>query len=503
LACALAAQDTPTFRTSTRLVQVDVVVKAKDAPVGGLTKDDFQVFDNGKPQQIAVFSVREANAARPEPVPLPKGVVSNRPRYLGPEPVAATVVLMDQQNTHPEYQGYARIQALKYLDQAGRRELVAVYALDSTLKVLQEFTEDRASLRKAVDGYTMVQSLNLQDGSNGTPGLLTGLTGNGANAMRAANFQRQADITTAAFESLARHLAGLPGRKKLIWITAAMPLTFTQENERNGVMMTEFTNLSKQIYAPMKLLNDANVAIYPIDPRGVMTPAMGAGLMDPGITTMVRLAELTGGRAAYNDNDLAAVLEDAFGDTYLTYTLGFYPSEGKLDGSTHAILVKVNRSGVDARYRQSYSAETAAKPLTEKFLKAALSERVNQPLEATEIPIQAAAVAAVGKAGYYDVEVGIDVSALQLELQNGLYTGSVEIAIVPDVENKPKGLDQVVKVNLTQPRLLAALESGMTIINQVRVTNNKGKLLAKKLHVVVMDRATGKTGSVRIPIVGN
>jgi hypothetical protein len=99
------AQEAPTFRTSTRLVQVDVVVKSKDAPIGGLTKDDFQLLDNGKAHQIAVFSVREANVARPAPVPLPKGVVSNRPNYSGPEPVAATVVLMDQQNTHPEYQG--------------------------------------------------------------------------------------------------------------------------------------------------------------------------------------------------------------------------------------------------------------------------------------------------------------------------------------------------------------------------------------------------------------
>lgn len=496
LAGTLVAQEsgTPTFRTSTRLVQLDVVVKAKDAPVSGLTKEDFQVFDNGKPQQIAVFSVREVNAARPEPVALPKGVVSNRPSYSGPEPVSATVVLMDQQNTHPEYQGYARIQALKYLDRAGRRELVAVYALDSTLKVLQGFTEDRALLRKAVDGYKMVQSLNLQDGSNGTPGLLTGLTGNGANAARAMNFQRQADITTFAFESLARHLAGLPGRKKLIWITAGMPLTFTQENERNGVMTTEFTNLSKQIYAPMKLLNDANVAIYPIDPRGVMTLAMGAGLADPGITTMIRLAEMTGGKAACNDNDLAEVLEEAFSDTDLTYTLGFYPAEERLDGSMHAISVKVNRAGVEARYRKSYTAETVAKPLTGKFLKATLAAWVSQPLESTEIPIQAAAVPAINRPGYYDVEVGIDPASLKLEQKDGRFVGGIEVAIVPDVENKPKGLHQTIAVNLKD------LNRAMVVVNQVRVTNNKGKLLAKQLHLVVMDQATGKTGSVRIPL---
>ena len=491
----MAQSEAPVFHASTRLVQVDVVVKAKDAPVGGLTKNDFQIRDSGKLQQIAVFSVREANAPRPAPRPLPPGVVTNRPLYNGPEPVSATVVLIDAQNTQPEDQGYARLQALKYLDKASRRELVAVYALDTTLKVLQEFTEDHALLRTSIDKYKMTQSLNMQDGSPGSPGLLTGLTGNAANAARAMNFQRQADITSAAFEAIARHLAGLPGRKKFIWITAAPPLTFTQENERNLVTMTEFTDLSPQLYKPMKLMNDANVAIYPIDPRGVIVSRT-----DPGLTTMIRLAEMTGGKHYYGDNDLSIGIEEAFTDTDLTYTLGFYPAEEGVDGSLHSISVKVNRNGAELRYRKSYTAETATKLLTDKFRKATLAAWVNQPLESTEIPIQAAAVPAINKPGYYDIEVGIDVTALKLAQKSGRFVGSFEIAIVPDVENNPKGLDQTIKVNLTPERLRQVLDTGIVVINQIRVTNNKGKLLAKKLHLVVMDQATGKTGSVRIPI---
>ncbi|MEO5923761.1 MAG: VWA domain-containing protein [Bryobacteraceae bacterium] len=494
LLCAFVSgqePESPIFRTSTRLVQVDVVVKAKDAPVEGLTKDDFEVRDSGKPQKIEVFSVRAITT--PVTVqPLPKGVVSNRPIARGPEPVSATVVLIDSQNTAPEDQGFARLQALKYLDRAKRNESIAVYSLDTTLHVLQEFTDDQALLRKAINGFHMTQSLNMQDAQGG---LLSGLTGNGANAMRAANFQRQADINTSAFTSIALHLTGLPGRKKFIWITAAPPLTFTQDNERNGSTMTEFTNLSAQIYKPMKLMNDANVAIYPIDPRGVLVSRT-----DPGITTMIRLAEMTGGKAYYGDNDLTIGIEEAFNDTDLTYTLGFYPTEQGIDGSIHSITVKVNRSGADARYRKSYTSENASKPPTAKELKGTLNGWVQQPLEATEIGIQAAAVPAINKPGYYDVEVGIDPASLKLEQKNGRFTGVFEIAIVPDVENKPKGLHQTIKVNLTQERYLTALERGILVINQIRVTNSKGKLLAKKLHLVVMDQATGKTGSVRIPI---
>jgi VWFA-related protein len=347
---------------------------------------------------------------------------------------------MDGHNTYPEDQGYARLQALKYLDRASRNELVAVYALDNTLRVLQEFTDDRVALRRSIDTYKMALSIDLPD--QPITGLLTGITGNGANAIRANAMQRRADITTAAFEALARHLTGLPGRKKLIWITAALPLTFTQENERNGTLKTEFTNMSAKFFAPMRLLNDANVAIYPIDPRGVT-----GHLDDPGIGTMNELASMTGGKAFYNDNDISVGIEEAFADTDLTYTLGYYPVE-VVEGP-HSISVKVARSGTDLRYRKSYTAEAATKPLTKKFLAGTLSAWVNQPLESTEIPIQAAATPAINKPGYYDVEVAIDISALQLAQKDGRFTGAFEIAIVPDVENRPKGLNQVIKVNLT------------------------------------------------------
>jgi VWFA-related protein len=493
LCVSLGAQepDTPVFRTSTRLVQVDVVVKAKDVPVTGLTKDDFELRDNGKLQRIDIFAVREIN---PTALTLPraKGIVSNRPFPRGPEPVSATVVLIDGANTQPEDQGFARVQALKYLDKAKRNETIALYALDTNLRVLQEFTDDQALLRKAIDGYHMTQPLFMQDGQFG---LLAGLGGNGANAMRASNFQHQTDITTAAFGAIARHLTGLPGRKKFIWITAAPPLTFTQDNERNGVTMTEFSNLSPALFKQMKLMNDANVAIYPIDPRGVLVSRT-----DPGITTMIRLAEMTGGKPYYGDNDLSVGIEDAFADTDLTYTLGFYPPEERVAGEVHSLTVAVKQKGADVRYRKSYTTEGPAKPLTDKLRKGTLDLWVNEPLDATEIPIKAAAVASINKPGYYDVEVGIDPSSLMLEQKNGRFVGSFEIAIVPDVEKKPKGLHQVIKVSLTQERLLVAMDSGIIVINQIRATNDKGKLLSKKLHLVVMDQATGKSGSVRIPL---
>jgi hypothetical protein len=72
------AQDTPTFSAGTKLVQVDVVARNKDGPAAALTKADFTVLDNGKPQKISCFSVRSNRASGSVSVPLPAGAVSNR-----------------------------------------------------------------------------------------------------------------------------------------------------------------------------------------------------------------------------------------------------------------------------------------------------------------------------------------------------------------------------------------------------------------------------------------
>jgi hypothetical protein len=77
-AVSLSAQNlvpdaAPTFQTGTRLVQVDVVVQDKKGAVNGLTKSDFTVLDNGVPQTIAIFSVRDIKII-PRAAPLPKGL---------------------------------------------------------------------------------------------------------------------------------------------------------------------------------------------------------------------------------------------------------------------------------------------------------------------------------------------------------------------------------------------------------------------------------------------
>src|SRR5580658_7335144 len=76
--------ESPTFRAATKLVQVDVVARSKGAPATGLTKEDFTLLDNGKPQKISFFSVRSSRSPGTASVPLLAGAVSNRQERDGP-----------------------------------------------------------------------------------------------------------------------------------------------------------------------------------------------------------------------------------------------------------------------------------------------------------------------------------------------------------------------------------------------------------------------------------
>src|SRR5580658_11231713 len=105
------------IRTTTRLVQVNVIVTKKGAPVPGLKKEDFQVFDNGKRQEIRLFS-EETRAVLPSAAaPLPQGTFTNQLEQRSGTPAAVTAILLDGVNTKFSDQTYARQQVVQFLKQ--------------------------------------------------------------------------------------------------------------------------------------------------------------------------------------------------------------------------------------------------------------------------------------------------------------------------------------------------------------------------------------------------
>src|SRR5262249_38978988 len=147
--------------------------------------------------------------------------------------------------------------------------------------------------------------------------------------------------------------------------------------------------------AAARALNESGIAVYPVDARGLLpsvafsstarrAPAKmpTIGQANANIDTMNELAERTGGRAAFNTNDLARAMRRAVDDGRMTYTLGYYSTDERQDGKFRDIKVTVDRPGAEVRARKGYfalrPADTSAAARDRE-----IREAVWSPLEAT------------------------------------------------------------------------------------------------------------------------
>jgi len=499
----MAAQETPVVRVNTRLVEVDVVVHSKGEAVGDLKQDDFTVYDRGKPQKVASFNVISSHTTAGKPVALPPGAVSNRLITAGPEPQGTTIVLYDMLNTVSEDQSYGRQAMLEYLDTIQRGDQFALYSLGKALKVIQDFTDDPERIRRAARRASPEASADqtaddlaadlLANAPNTGDAITDAMYISSVKEMQDAAQVNRAVITGKAMELIARHLQGLPGRKKLIWITSSFAAQTTDIRSHNGQNTIEHKEFSREIDKAVRALNDANVAVYPIDPMPLKPPPDPAFLR-PGIDAMNLFAGGTGGRAFYVVNDVTAAIKTAIEDSEVTYALGFYPGDIKLDGSYHSLSVKVARKGVDLRYRKGYYATDLKQP-TEKQTQESLQEIFATPLEATGLGMSARLDPYARQHGVSLLTLTLNVQELHLEKENSNWVALIKLATYFPSGPKPNGTDESIKITLTESRLKETLAQGYTLQRLMFVADRKGDV-----RVAVQDRVTGTAGSVKLPL---
>jgi len=539
LAGLMAAQEPSSFRVNTRLVEVDVVVRSKDVAVTGLTKDDFRILDNGNPQTISTFSIRSsakvkgaANKQAASAAPLPPGTISNRVDRSGEEPVAATVILLDRLNTEVADQAYFTKEMLKYLKTMQPGDHVGIYTLLKTLRILQDFTDDRQRLLQAASNSHAQQSVSLASSDESAlktqqdsirnladptldpigaaaAALSAEIAVNAVTEMEDAEKKNRALLTSAALEDIARHLRGLPGRKKLVWVSGGFPIGTMEVNSRH---CDEFgTETARAVRA----LNNANVAVYAIDPRGlvasgtnpaIVTPnavsascmfsqvqrADPVGLNAPNIAGMNLFASGTGGRAIYGTNDLVGSLKTVMEDDQVVYTIGFYPTEQKMDGSYHKLSVKVARKGVEVHHRQGYLADDT-KIYTPRQRREAMTDAIQNPLDSTELGLRASIAPISGRPGFYKLALTLNVNELHLEHVKDRWIGNIDFGTHFSQALDFKGSYETIRISLTEDRLRQTLQDGFVFRREI--SSQPGEL-----RVVVQDRSTGSIGSVRVPL---
>ena len=522
----------PVLKATTRLVQINVVVLNKRGePVDGLKKEDFTVLDQGKEQQIATFSANSATLHEAASIPpLAPNVFSNRGGSTATNPGSVTVILFDALNTSIQDQFYARQQVLKFLRQLQPQDHVAIYVLTTKILVLNEFTQDSSSLLQAIGkfgGYSSAEhdAANPDPKPADQPIFVTKMPETDVMTSRLRDFLDAADgkmsdfaninraeTTTNAIEAIANHVARIPGRKNLVWVSASFPISIGFDGESLGQPGREQRAFSENLEHAARALNQANMAIYPVDARGLMTSphysATNSNRFDPRITardlgsdqrnfdTMIVLADRTGGKASYNTNDIEGAVQRAIADGQFTYTLGFYPTHGKWDGKFHELRVRVNEKGLTLRHRKGYFA--LPDPLNGAAEnQAALDAAIGSPVEWTNLNLEVTLKAFDLTAHTVDIQIALDTHELSLAPKDGrwndtLYVFFGQLGTGDKVINREK---ETFGLNLKPETYERFMKAG---------TKFSGRLVLSpevvNLRVVAQDAGSGAIGTVTIPV---
>ncbi len=232
------------LHVETREVLVDSVVTDKKGNyIRDLAKQDFKVWEDGKEQTVTSFAFEE-NDGSP---------TNQKPRYM--------VLFFDNSTMNAADQAQARIAAGKFIDaNAGPNRLIAVADFDGSVQISQDFTANVEWLKKAVEnlrGSSVNPNAPLQ-ASLGPPDMVPYL-GN-------AESDFGVHSVLLALRSLAKSLAAVPGRKNLVMLTSGFTMTPEFQSELTAVI---------------DACNKSNVAVYPIDVRGLLAPDLSTPRQGP------------------------------------------------------------------------------------------------------------------------------------------------------------------------------------------------------------------------------
>jgi VWFA-related protein len=559
---------TPIFRTTTRQVLFDVVVtKDGGGTVTGLGRQDFVVAEDGKPQTIDFFEEHKPGdkpaASAPNMPPLPAGAVSN----ASPEPIgdSVNVLLLDTLNTERVDQSYVHTQIIEFLKKLQPGTQVAIFVLSSRLHFVQGFTSDTSLLLAALndkkkgaaptrdpmahgrsddadDAAALATLQAMRAGSSGIEALQTS-----QQQMKAYSLGARATMTFEALDQLAHYLEGVPGRKNLMWFAGSFPVIFFPTPEQRAAIEKNpnMPGYMDQVKKTADLFTLSKIAVYPIGAQGVMsehimeadTPTPGGGVsvghagsnantMAPfnaaaaersnTIYAMEQLASSTGGKAFYNANGLDEAMKRALDDGAHYYTIGYAPTNSKMDGSFRRVDVKVPGGKYKLAHRAGYNADSgigssSAAPTTDPLSEMLVYGLPNTtsilygvrvapqpPNEIDNTQLMGENANLKGPIAIYSVDFTIRASDLDLTQNADKFTGRILLGLKAfDADGTAVNWLAVSRdLELTAGEMKEAQQSGFPAHLLIGLPKNPNL----RLVTAVYDWSTSRSGSLSIPI---
>jgi len=539
-----SASDEPKveFRSQTVLIQVPVVVTDKSGNhLHGLDKEAFTVLENGKPQKIS--AIEEVTAAT-APLAAPSVPVSAAGQFRnlavdGSQPRNVVVIALDTVNTPFLDQTYGRRELIKYLaHNVNSGQVLALMIITSHgLKVVQGLNGDPAKLAEALkrvggeippldtlspeaqtSAFTGDSEQLSQAGaaSAGDPvlGALNAFVDHG-DAIEAQFVQQNAIETTMnGFLGIAWALSGVPGRKSLIWATGGFPFAMDSPSTVPGGY------LSLLYERTMLALNEAEISVYPVDVRGLVNNSMvGANrgsaprgleasrqltnrmwLNQAKVDTLNDFADMTGGKAFYNTNDLAGSFKRAADDASSYYMLSYYLDTSNSKSGWRKLQVKVAGKDTEVRTRNGFFVTNATmNPLLSRDRD--MANALHSPIEGTGVPVtvQWVGLAADGDKKKAVFSAHMAPGGLSFDAGGRDQLNFDFAALAYDKNGKEAGQTARNYTPVVPAAQLASVKAnGMDFRNALELAPGH-----YTVRFVVRDNVTGKVGSVTAPLTVN
>jgi VWFA-related protein len=518
----MSTRDAPaTFSTKVNLVMVPVVVRdSKGNAIGTLQKDDFQLFDKGKPQVISKFSLEKAGEATiPAEVATDDTALESAAGASAaakpPSAIAQRFVIYLFDDVHTGTGDLIQVR------QAADRHLAET--LDATTRAAivttsgqgnLDFTDDRAKLHEALlklmprptiggpgsecpdlnyymadliqnkNDPSALQTAGMEvlatcytppPGQSAQQSLQAAETMAQATASRVLSLgDRDARLALTVLEDAIRRLKGAPGDRSLIFVSPGVFLTDDLRRDETDIM-------DRAIRANVRISSLNARGLYVVIPGGdASTPTTHGGpgvmiakeqydrqsaLAEEGI--LEELADATGGRYFHNNNDLKAGFGQVAAAPEFVYVLGFSPQNLKLDGAYHALKVRlVNSHGLDLQARRGYYApKHMADPAEDA--KREIQEALFSRDELQDIPIElhmqffkssdvAAKIAVVAR---------VNLKSLHFRKADGRNNDNLTVlsGVFDRNGNYVSGTEKILELRLLDSTLEKLLTSGVTV----------------------------------------
>jgi len=521
------------FRSQSILVQVPVVVTDKSGNhLHGLKKEDFSVFENGKPVSVGAFEELTASDSPLSPPATTSGQFRNL-TLDGSQARNIVIVALDTVNTPFLDQAYGRRELVKFLAKnVDSGKILALMLITSRgLRVVQGLTGDPANLmqalKKASGEVTRTETISTDAQADALTGDLPVTTFSPyadplsaidsfveyGDAIEAQFVQQNAIETTMnAFLGIAWSVQGIPGRKSLIWATGSFPFAMDSPATVPGGY------LSVLYERTMLALSEAQISVYPVDVRGLVNVSafsdasnrrvvtgMNASrqlinrqwLQQSKIDTLNDFADMTGGKAFYNTNDVSGSFKRAADDGSSYYMLGYYLNTNNNKPGWRKLQVKLDRKDVEVRSRTGFFVTNATmNPMLSRNLD--MVNALHSPIEGTGVPVSVEWVTVASDGDKRKAVFFARMPAGSLSFDPG---GRDQLnfdfaAVAFDKNGKEAGH---ATLNFTKPvpaeQLASVRANGVGFRNALELTPGK-----YTVRFVVRDNVTGRIGSVTAPL---